>query len=256
MNANLLFLDESCSKPIDNNKTIISSLTGVLVPIHRYAELRTEFYNLLEWSIKPEPNTINMDVPELHWRKLLTGEEDEKKINILEGVVALVLINQLEVYRCGYYVTQKIQKTFKNDKQMLGTLWLELLESLKPKIENEMIIPVMDGFDKNMVRKFSQLVKGMDVMRAAGHKQSISLKHSENILGEVFYADSYYSIFTQVADLISGLRQLSDISREGKELTDYKKMLLMISEKLEPAIVGDDGVKAMVLNGETQSPCK
>ena len=119
-----------------------------------------------------------------------------------------------------------------------------------------MIIPVMDGFDKNMVRKFSQLVKGMDVMRAAGHKQSISLKHSENILGEVFYADSFYSIFTQVADLISGLRQLSDISREVKELTDYKKMLLMISEKLEPAIVGDDGVKAMVLNGETQSPCK
>lgn len=72
-------MDESCSKPIDNNKTVISSLTGVLVPIHRYAELRTEFYNLLEWSIKPEPNTINMDVPELHWRKLLTGEEDEKK---------------------------------------------------------------------------------------------------------------------------------------------------------------------------------
>jgi hypothetical protein len=31
-----------------------------------------------------------------------------------------------------------------------------------------MVIPVMDGFDKNMIRKFSQLVKGMDIMRAAG----------------------------------------------------------------------------------------
>jgi hypothetical protein len=114
----------------------------------------------------------------------------------------------------------------------------------------------MDGFDRNMVRKFSQLIKGMDVIRAAGHEQSISLKHSENILGEVFYADSQYSVFTQVADLVSWLRQLADISREGKELTSYKKRLLMISEKLEPAIVGDDGVKAMELNGKTQGPCR
>jgi hypothetical protein len=32
-----------------------------------------------------------------------------------------------------------------------------------------------------MVRKFSQLVKGMDVIRAAGHEQSVTLKHSERL---------------------------------------------------------------------------
>ncbi len=51
---------------------------------------------------------------------------------------------------------------------MLGGCWLGILNTLRSKIENEMVIPVMDGFDKNMVRKFSQLVKGMDIMRAAG----------------------------------------------------------------------------------------
>lgn len=253
MNANLLFMDESCSKPIDNNKTVISSLTGVLVPIHRYAELRTKFYNLLEWSIKPEPHTINMDVPELHGRDLLPKEDCEKKRNILEGVVDLVVANHLEIYRIGYYITKTIRKTFKGDEEMLGSLWFGILDALRFKIENEMIIPVMDGFDK--VRKFSQLVKGMDVMRAAGREQSISLKHSENILGEVFYADSQYSVFTQVADLISWLRQLSDLSREGEDLTPYKKSLLVVSEKLEPAIVCDE-VIAMKLNGKTQGPCK
>ena len=136
---------------------------------------------------------------------------------------------------------------------MLGGLWLGILNTLKPKIEKEMIIPVMDGFNNNMVRKFSQLVKSMDVMRAAGHGQSVSIKHSENILGEVFYADSQYSIFTQVVDIVSWLRQLSDISHDGKELTSYKQELLSIAEKLNP-LLACDGVIAMKFNGETQGP--
>jgi hypothetical protein len=214
-------MDESCSGHIDNKKTVISSLTGIMVPIHRYAELRTKFYDLLEWSITPETNTINLHVPELHGSKLLPDEDDEKKLNILEGVVDLVVKNQLEIYRGGYYITNTIRKHFKGDEEMLGGLWCGILNTLKPKIEKEMIIPVMDGFNKSRVRKFSQLVKSMDVMRAAGYGQSISIKHSENILGEVFYADSQYSIFIQVVDLVSWLRQLSDISREGKELTPY-----------------------------------
>lgn len=253
MDVNLLFMDESCSEVIDNKKTVISSLTGVMVPIHRYAELRTKFYDLLDWSIKPEPNTINMGVPELHGRDLLPEEDDEKKLDILEGVVDLVVKNQLEIYRSGYYITNMIREHFKGDEEMLGALWLNILNTLKPKIEKEMIIPVMDGFNKSMVRRFSQLVKNMDVMRAAGHGQSISIKHSENILGEVFYADSQYSIFTQVVDLVSWLRQLSDISREGKELTTYKKKLLLIAKKLD-LVLACDGVIAMKFNGEAQGP--
>lgn len=255
MDVNLLFMDESCSDAIDNKKTVISSLTGIMVPIYKYAELRAKFYDLLEWAIKPEPNTLNLHVPELHGRDLLPDEDDDKKLNILEGVVDLVVKNQLEIYRGGYYITDTIRKHFKGDEEMLGVLWMGILNTLKPKIEKEMIIPVMDGFDNNMVRKFSQLVKSMDVMRAAGHGQSISIKHSENILGEVFYADSEYSIFTQVVDLVSWLRQLSDISREGKELTPYKKKLLSIAEKLNP-VLACDGVIAMNFNGEAQRPSK
>ncbi len=95
MSVNFLFMDESCSEPIDNKNTVISSLTGVLVPINRYAEIRTKFYDLLEWSIKPEPNTINLGIPELHGSELLPGEGDEKKLEMLEGVVNLVVSNNL-----------------------------------------------------------------------------------------------------------------------------------------------------------------
>jgi len=79
MDVNLLFMDESCSDVIDNKNTVISSLTGIMVPIHRYAELRSKFYELLEWSIMPAPNTINLQVPELHGRDLLPDKDDEKK---------------------------------------------------------------------------------------------------------------------------------------------------------------------------------
>ena len=255
MSINFLFMDESCSESIDNKNTVISSLTGVLIPINRYAEIRTKFYDLLEWSIKPEPNTINLGIPELHGSELLPGEGDEKKLEMLDGVVNLVVSNNMEIYRGCYYITKAIRESFKGDEEMLGGCWLGILNTLRSKIENEMVIPVMDGFDKNMVRKFSQLVKGMDIMRSAGNEESLSIRHSENILGEVFYADSQYSIFTQVADLISWLRQLSDISREGKELTPYKKKLLVLSEKLVPAIACD-GVIAAKLNGKTQGPSK
>ena len=244
MNVNFLFMDESYSEAIDNKNTVISSLTGVLVPIHRYTEIRTKFYALLEWSIKPESNTINMSVPELHGRELLPKEDDAKKLEILEGVVELVVSNGLEIYRRGFYITKTTREYFKHDEEMLGLCWIDILHALKPKIENEMLIPVMDGLDKKKVLKFSQIVKSLDVMRAAGHEENLGIRHSENILGEVFYADSQYSIFTQVADLVSWLLQLSNIASEGKELTPYKKKFLLISEKLVPSIVCDE-VKAM-----------
>lgn len=246
-------MDESISEPIDDKNTTISSLTGLLVPIHKYDDIRNDFYGLLEWSIKPKQNTINLHTPELHGREMLPDEKDDKKFEMLEGVVNLVVSNNLEIYRGGYYITKPLRETFKGDENMVGTIWFGFLRSLASKLENEMIIPIMDGFDINMVRKFSQLVKQLDVMRSIGQDNSLSVSHSKNILGEVFYADSKHSIFTQVVDLVSWLRQLSDVSREGKKLTPYKQSLLPLSKNLEPAVIYDH-IVATELNGKKQSP--
>ena len=64
----------------------------------------------------------------------------------------------------------------------------------------------------------------------------MSIKHSENILGEVFYADSNFSILTQLADMVSYLRNTVDISRTFKELSGFKKRLLKIAEGLSASI--------------------
>jgi len=253
MKINFLFMDESISEAIDDKNTTISSLTGVLVPIHKYDDIRNEFYELLEWSIKPETNTINIHTPELHGREFLPDEDDSKKIEMLEGVVNLVVSNKLEIYRGGYYITNPLREANKGDENMTSIIWFGLLRALSSKLKKEMIIPVMDGFDNNMVRKFSQLVKQLDVMRSIGHDKNLSVDHSKNILGEVFYADSNHSVFTQVVDLISWLRQLSDVSSEGKNLTKYKQSLLPLSKVLDPIVIYDDIVE-MELFGKKQSP--
>jgi hypothetical protein len=253
MNVNFLFMDESCSEALDSKNTVISSLTGLLVPLQKYPEIRTQFYNLFEWSINPESNVRNLAVPELHGKELLPDESDKRKIEMLEGVVELVVSNRLEIFRGGYYITNTLREVFKGDEEMLGTVWLGILNLLGPRIKNEMIVPVMDGFNSKTVRIFSQMVKTMDVMRATGHEKHMTVRNSENILGEVFYGDSKYSIFTQVIDLVSWLRHLSDMSREGKQLTPYKSQLLKISEKLAPAIVYEE-IIAMNFNGVVQKP--
>jgi hypothetical protein len=54
----------------------------------------------------------------------------------------------------------------------------------------------------------------MDLMRAAGMDKIMSIKNTENILGEVFYSDSKYSVFTQMVDIVAYLRNVTDCARK------------------------------------------
>jgi hypothetical protein len=102
----------------------------------------------------------------------------------------------------------------------------------------------MDGFNDHTRLRFSGMIKSADVFRAAG--QPVSLENSENIIGEVFYADSKYSIFTQIVDNASYLRHVTDWAREGKPLTGFKSQLAEISQRLGPAIVHEDIIELSV----------
>jgi hypothetical protein len=131
---------------------------------------------------------------------------------------------------------------------MLSYIWIRLLGALESKLAKEMIIPVMDGFEKDTVRKLSTTVKSFDVMRSAITMDNCTIANTENIIGEVFYADSQHSIFTQVVDLVSWLRQLSDASRQGHSLTPYKTTLLSLSDDLDSMIIHEEIVTMNMLD--------
>ncbi len=175
---------------------------------------------------------------------------------MLQEVVNLVVVNGLQVYRSGYYVTRTLRKVFAADGDMLGSCWGNILLALQPVLERQAIIPVMDTTQKaQIIRALSGTVKIMDIIREAGHADSLSITNAENIWGEVFYADSHYSILTQVVDLISYLRLASDFHREGKRLTAFKQRLRALSEALGPAMARD-GIIAMRYNGQIQLPTR
>jgi hypothetical protein len=96
----------------------------------------------------------------------------------------------------------------------------------------------MDGFDPVTVREMSGLVRGTDVLHAAGLGDPADPRFRQ-IIGEVFYADSRYSIMTQVADVIGYLRHVSDKHCAGVVLSKFGQQLLAISSALDQAMAAE-----------------
>ncbi|HEU0078453.1 MAG TPA: hypothetical protein VFQ76_12425 [Longimicrobiaceae bacterium] len=243
MELNFLFLDECQSDLVDRAGTHISSLTGLLVPAASYAELRTRFYGVLGWAVQPGPGVIDLSPPELHGRDLLRGEDDERKLAVLSEMVDLVVDGGIRIYRVGYYITRQVKSVFAADPKLLGLCWNGVLVVLQPVLARQAVVPVMDMGDRDLVRALSGQVRTMDVIRATGYGQTLSISHTENLLGEVFYADSEHSVFTQTADLVSYLRHTNDMNREGRRLSPFRCRLLELAQALEPAVVHDQVVR-------------
>jgi hypothetical protein len=247
MDVNFLFMDDSF-----HPATRISSLTGVLVPVDRYPDLRDDFYKLLAPLIQPSKGIIRR-APELHGYEFLPQESDETKLRILEGIASLVHSHHLRIYRVGYFITPTIEKCFSSDNRLLGLCFRSLLSMMQPVLANERLIPIMDGLDRKTVGHFSPSLKSLDEMRAVGLEPSLSLKFSQNLLGEVFYADSAHSALIQVADTIAYLRNASNLAAFGIAISPFKSALQSISAKLKQAIVWEEHV-SLVLDGRPQGP--
>lgn len=236
----------------------ISSLTGILIPLEKYPMLRSKFYEILQFEGASKETVLNINPPELHFVDFLRNYSDEVKFDVLWSLVNLVAESQIEIFRLGYYITKKIEKTFESDKRLIGVCWLGILFMLESKLESELIVPVMDaGFEKNMkqmTKQFSWPMKFVNVMREAVREEDISIKNSNNIL-DVFYADSEFSIFTQLADVVSGLRRITETSNHDEQLitSPFKKHLLPISQHLLNTPMREK-IVALNLNGKVQGP--
>jgi len=240
MSFNFFFMDD-CD---DVQHSRIFSLTGIVVPSTKYRSIRDEFYTVLDWAIKPKENHLNLSPPEIH------GSNLHPKLGFdgCEKVVDLVLKHQLQIFRVGYYSTKVLRSPFKgNQPPLLSMCWASLQTICQPIFEEEMLVPIMDGLDKKIVSQLSAPNKSMDVMRTFGYESGLSIRNSENV-SEVFYADSYYSVLTQVVDMVSYLLHVTDWLRKDLDLTPFKMRLSEISSRLEPCIVREEIVEMRTLS--------
>ncbi len=240
-------MDESYS-----TKNKISSLTALVVPVEVYAKARSDFYEGLQWAIQPSKGVIG-NAPELHGSNFLRAEGDERKFEVLRNIVKLISANNLKIYRVGYYITPSIEEKFPFDKNLLELCWFSLLSMMEPEYEERVIVPIMDGLDSTIARKFSRLVKGQDEKRTTRLASSGTVKNSQNIFGEVFYSDSQYSAFTQVADIVSYVRHIEDLKSEKKHISHFKKSLSEIAETLKDCIAWEE-IISLNLNHQIQGP--
>ncbi|MDH4080363.1 MAG: DUF3800 domain-containing protein [Nitrospira sp.] len=243
---NLMFLDECYSGPVRSDSTFISSMTAVILRADKYNSVRAGFYSILKPFIIPKENTINLMPPELHGRNLLRDEpdgDDRNKLNVFRQVVDLVIESKLDVYRVGYYITPEHKTTFKGDERGTSLCWFGISAVTQPVYENEQLIVIMDGFEKKTVEKMSLMIRGCDIMRSAERGAAISLKNTENIIGEVFYADSRYSVMIQIVDIVAYLRNVNDLSEEGRTFSSFKKKVLAEAKRLDSVMKYDEVVE-------------
>jgi hypothetical protein len=241
-------MDDSASP-----ETHIVSLSGITVFITEYSRLRDNFYRSLAWAIQPGERVVNLYPPELHGSNLLRdcpGDvDDELRMRVLSDIVSLVVENGLDIWRVGYYTSPKMRRLFPRNEHVLGFCWSGMLAILEPVLADSYVIPVMDSCNQLTSSLISQAVRCLDVGRQTDIRHSLVVRHSENIIGEVFYADSRYAAFTQVADIVAYLRHVADLEREGKRLSGFKRELLKLAVRLEPAVAAEH-VVALRFDGQ------
>ena len=234
---NLMFLDESKSEKVRQSSAYIASMTALIVPAKKYNSVQTAFYDILKPFIQPEENTINLSPPELHGRALLKDlpeADDTMRLQIWHKIVNLVIENQLDIYRVGYYITPEFLSLVKGDRNGISSCWFRITEVTQPVYQEEQLIVIMDGFNKDAVHKMSGMIRSCDIVRSVGSEDHLSLQNTENLIGEVFYADSQYSAMIQIVDNISYLRQVNDLSQEGHNFSEFKQKVLAEAKRLDP----------------------
>jgi len=236
--TSFIFLDECISKHSKSQPaaTGIASITGVIVPVERYAALREQFYETRLSEIVPRAGTISFP-KELHGKDLMREHSDDAKLEQVGKVADLLLRNGVRLCRVGYRLGKQVEQTI-GDAGVIQLCWLKLLMVLRGLPEPADLIPVMDMTeDKKLRDALAFLVRSGDVVRAAGATEFLGIPKTEGILGEMLFADSASSVFVQTADLVSYMLHASDQQEQGAQLTQFKAGLAATAARLEPLLI-------------------
>ena len=219
------------------------ALTDMGVPLTNYPRLRDTFYRQLKpFLIEPDPGGPVYAAPrdELKGSSLLRDLHDDKKIEVARRVVNLVVGNGLPLYRVGSRAKGAFESCFsaRNDRKV-SVCWLYMTHAIADLLEQGLVIPVMDLCPKEQYSEMARLVTSMDSARQTRLRESISTPRSEN-LGELLLADSKSSSMTQVVDVVSWLRCISDDHALGVDLSDFKRRLLPLARQLDRNVAYED----------------
>jgi hypothetical protein len=241
----LLLLDESTNKAIRPNT---ESLTGLLVPVQKIDAVRQGFYEVLRTLDSSAPHIVNMAPPEIKFSSLLPDQADDVKLRVVAGIVRLVSAKRLSIFRVAYYLTDEVKQKLSADQGLTSLNWGGIQTVIQPVLDKGIVIPVIDGgFDggfRPIADKFAFGVKSCDMIRSAGHGESLSIRHTENLCEAVF-ADSRHSVLIQVVDMIAGLRRLAETARVGPAgaLSPFKQLLLGLAGPLDELVVYDETIE-------------
>lgn len=231
----LLFIDETTSEPVQSGRRLVA-LTGVAISVEKYGIVRTQFYNKFRQQRTEGGLTVNLSPLELHGRKLLPGATDDERIAALNEVANLVLEHDLGIYRFGYLTSDSLVKFF-GDKDIAYLLsWADLVGSLQSELKNGPLIPIADSGNPRLADHMSRFIKNIDVMREGGLGHSLSVQGTENIIGEVFFGESKYSVFVQMADICSYLLLKRDMQKLGWQVSEFNQRVLEVAERLLPVL--------------------
>lgn len=119
----------------------------------------------------------------------------------------------------------------------MGLIFPKFIELIDNDIKDIKVIPIMDGLDPKISKIFSQFIKQLEIARQITSNNNLMIKNSKNIYGEVFYADSKFSIFIQLVDMISYMLHCNDYKSFEKNYGIFKSKIIEITEKIRPELV-------------------
>lgn len=237
MDIQFLFIDDSFNK-----ETKYSSLTGILIPLDKFEKIRNEFYSrILNQFIIMGKSTFDLSPPIMHGKELLKGtvfeNNDQKKLEIFQMVADIVNDNYIKVYRLGWLKDKRVNIFENLDPNLMGLIFPKFIELIDNDIKDIKVIPIMDGLDPKISKIFSQFIKQLEIARQITSNNNLMIKNSKNIYGEVFYADSKFSIFIQLVDMISYMLHCNEYKSFEKNYGIFKSKIIEITEKIRPELV-------------------
>lgn len=244
MKIKFLFMDDSISPIIrDSDGAKISSLTGIVLSPEQVVSTRDSFLKTISpLFIKKNAKgkTIEIDlIPEIHGSDMLRSENREQRLNMFNAISKLPSKHNFSIYRVGYFITRESKKLFQGDVKNISSCWMALYPQIINDYKRNYIVPIMDMSSKSDYDKFSGQIQHLNVMRTAGLGDSIGINNTENLLGEVFFADSQFSIITQVVDVISYIRCINDQKEERLSLSNFKNEIYECNSNLKSKIKSD-----------------
>jgi hypothetical protein len=245
-----LFMDEKCADPALPPAMRVTSLTGVLINPEVHASFRAQFYSLLN-KVRGDPDGTVSALTTIHAAELFPeyGTDDSRRIEFVQGLVKLMLVNQIRIFRVGYVWSPKMKEVFKTEKAVLGMCFDGVLRVLANELQTNQIWPVMET-DRTSAQDqtFAGLVRNLDYYTTRLSVAAMSLDNSN--LGEVLFSTKN-STYGTVVDFAAYLLHLRFLKSQGLALTPFKEQLAAIAAPLDEVTERNETIEMQIMGAKS-----